>query len=251
MFSEITPDNCSALYIFSVLTFFYAWASPRTAGDILLVSDTGVASWMALLRGVRSVVEASENDLRAGPLGPMFHAGLMRVEQVGKQSRYSTSWLATTEHRQLAELLQQLSTTLADSHLIQVYAKSIEVLEICFCSCYCAPTVSYPVLQIDLDSGFYSHDASRPPSTSDIYAWLYKLSPEYLQLLAQRTPEALVIFAHFCVLLKTLDGCWWMQGWPAHLLQTIWNLLGEHHRLWIRWPMEEVGWRPERGDEYK
>ncbi len=66
----------------------------------------------------------------------------------------------------------------------------------------------------------------------------------FIEMLDQRSPPALVIFAHFVVLLKYLGSCWWMQGWSTHLLQEIWSLLDQEHRVWIRWPIEEIGWLP-------
>jgi hypothetical protein len=41
-----------------------------------------------------------------------------------------------------------------------------------------------------------------------------------------------------------LDSCWWMEGWATHLIAKIYHLLDEEHRLWIRWPIEEIGWIP-------
>lgn len=70
------------------------------------------------------------------------------------------------------------------------------------------------------------------------------MDDQFIEMLNQRSPLALVVFAHFAVLLKYLGSCWWMQGWPTHLLQEIWEHLDQEHRVWIRWPIEEIGWLP-------
>jgi hypothetical protein len=52
----------------------------------------------------------------------------------------------------------------------------------------------------------------------------------------------LSIFAFSGVILKNLEFHWWMSGNSAHLLSSIYRLLDKEHRLWIHWPMIQVGW---------
>lgn len=80
--------------------------------------------------------------------------------------------------------------------------------------------------------------------TSDIFIWLFRVQDDYLELLKRHSQEALVIFAYFCVILKRLDHHWWIEGWSTHLMEKIWGILDEEHRLWVRWPIEEIGWIP-------
>lgn len=79
---------------------------------------------------------------------------------------------------------------------------------------------------------------------SDAFVWLFIVADDFLPLLkpsAGPAQEALAIFAHFCILLKRLDGEWWLQGWGTHLILRCHSLLDDEHRLWIRWPIEEAG----------
>jgi len=78
-------------------------------------------------------------------------------------------------------------------------------------------------------------------AASDIFGWLFKISDEYLNLLKDRTQEALSVFAFFCVVPRKLEMCWWMEGFSSHLMSRIYELLDEEHRLWIRWPIDEIG----------
>ena len=82
--------------------------------------------------------------------------------------------------------------------------------------------------------------------SSDVFIFLFRVSEEYLYLLKDRTQESLAIFAYFCIITKRLENAWWSQGWSDHLMSQIHDLLDEEHRLWIRWPMEEIGWLPSR-----
>ena len=76
---------------------------------------------------------------------------------------------------------------------------------------------------------------------SDIFAWLFQISDQYLTLLKGRTQEALSIFAFFCVVPRKLEMHWWMEGFSSHVMSQIYELLDEEHRLWIRWPIDEIG----------
>jgi hypothetical protein len=83
-----------------------------------------------------------------------------------------------------------------------------------------------------------------PYEINDAFTWVYLIAEDLLPLLRLPTQESIAIFVFFCVLLKKLDSHWWMQGWPRHLVARAYDLLDEERRLWIRWPMEEIGWIP-------
>lgn len=76
-----------------------------------------------------------------------------------------------------------------------------------------------------------------------IFFWVV-LSEKFLPLLADMEKEALVVLAYFCILLNKLPAQWWLDGWVNYLMEKIYDTLGEEHRIWIQWPMEELGWLP-------
>jgi hypothetical protein len=77
---NITEENCSAVYIFSVFTFYSALAKPRQPGDFLIVGENGVADWLFLVKGTSYIMESSYSSLQAGPFGPLFKAGGRRYD---------------------------------------------------------------------------------------------------------------------------------------------------------------------------
>ncbi|KAK3290353.1 uncharacterized protein B0H64DRAFT_479358 [Chaetomium fimeti] len=79
---------------------------------------------------------------------------------------------------------------------------------------------------------------------ADAFIWVFLVAEDLLPLLRTSTQEAVAIFAFFCVLLKKLDGHWWMQGWGGHLIAHAYDLLDDEGRLWIHWAVEEIGWVP-------
>jgi hypothetical protein len=238
---EIDDANCSALYIFSTLTFLYSLASPREPGNLLLTEGAAKADWLVFLHGVRHIGESFGDQLLASPFGILFTFGQRTVQSGEMLSQFSQEWRTTTEHAALSELRQLVSSTVSDTHKLAVYQDSLDSLETSFCA-YKMGQLSDSPPAIPSAPGMLATPVATP--TSLVYSWLYRLTDDFVELVSKREPEALTIFAHYCVLLKAVDGYWWMTGWSAHLLREIWAALGHHHRLWVRWPIEEVGWTP-------
>lgn len=78
----------------------------------------------------------------------------------------------------------------------------------------------------------------------DAFVWHFSMADEFLPLLREERQVAVAIFAHSLVVFSALDGHRWLRGWDTFLLGRIWDMLDEEHRLWIQWPVEEIGWVP-------
>ncbi len=219
--TEINEENCTRVYIFSALTLFFTVATPRKPEDFLLVGDNGITDWLALVKGTKFIVGTAEDVLHNGSLGPMFSAGRRRTEL---HDKYLAE--AAEEENPLAELRQLIQNTTVDRQDVAVYLDAIDILRKTLI------TISKPKQGI---SSFES---------ADIFIWVFHVDDHYLELLRQHKKEALCIFAYFCVALRRFDSDWWMEGWATHLISKIYRLLDEEHRLWIRWPIEEIGWIP-------
>jgi hypothetical protein len=72
-------------------------------------------------------------------------------------------------------------------------------------------------------------------------AWLTLVSPEFVQLLKDRTPEAMVLLAHFAELLHECREFWIFGDGGAHLIRAITAALGPHWTQWLSTPLEAVG----------
>ncbi len=78
-----------------------------------------------------------------------------------------------------------------------------------------------------------------------VQIWPARISTEYLELLKARDPAALVLLAHYCVLLEPLEQAWYMSGFRKRLLERIYGQLDEEWRQWLEWPFAEAGLKPE------
>ena len=213
---NITPDNCSALYVFAVLTCHISCAKPRSPGDFLLIGKDGISEWLVFLRGTRTIIDGNENLLRSDSVSPMF--------QIGARRANLREACSNTNQPFLVELVRLIEETSTDPTVLPIYKEALEGM-----------SKSYTILSDIKIHGFES---------ADVFLWLFRVSDDYLSLLSARTPEALAIFAYFCVLLKQLEWTWYMEGWSAHLIAGIWYSLDHEHRSWIQWPVEQIGWIP-------
>ena len=118
-------------------------------------------------------------------------------------------------------ILRQSSPIAKDPALFRTFAFALDELEV--------------ALVVPLRAGSPHRDVM------DVLIWLWAVSDTLVPLLKQDQPEAIVVFAHFCVLLKHHEAVWWLRGWGDHLIRRAYEVLDEKHRDWIRWPVEEVG----------
>ncbi|KAH8589033.1 hypothetical protein B0O99DRAFT_523958 [Bisporella sp. PMI_857] len=212
--SRITNENCSAVYIFSVLLALYVIARPREPEDLLLVGEMGIAPWLLMFRGTRVITDNSLESLISGPLAPMIKGGMQRVEL-----QNSANNSLSTGKEQLMMLQVFITKTTADARLLRIYTEAVEELQKSF-------------MTFSFDQ--YDH------GTTDAFIWVHRVSDEYLLLLRGQTQESLCILAFFSVLLHKMKAKWWCEGWSTHLMTQIDRLLDETHRRWIWWPFKEV-----------
>ncbi|KAI0480378.1 hypothetical protein GGR56DRAFT_671493 [Xylariaceae sp. FL0804] len=204
LMADINPDRATNLTLFSILTIFFAFACPRKEEGSLLVGESGFPDWMFLLQGTRALIGVAGVQ-SDGPLAPVFSYGVDRWWAAQSRPEYQSP-----AHVQLESLKGLVAQREKDEKLVKIYSEAIEELH-----------KSFTVLDTRHDATF---------DLTDAFVWVFT--------------EAVAIFAFFCVLLKRLEKQWWLAGWADHLIAKSFYLLDEEHRLWIRWPLEEIGWVP-------
>lgn len=197
-----------------------ALGCPKSQGTSLLMGDSAFPDWIFLLQGVKHLCLALKSTTYAGPLKPLIAHG---------EARWRARWNAShvPQHAN-SSLLQELQTrvnaTVADASLLSIYNDAIEELRMQLSLC-----LSEEPHRLDL---------------CDAFMWQFTVVDSFLPLLKEPTQEAAAIFAHFCIILKRLEGHWWLQGWATVLISKVWRILDSVHRPWIQWAIEEMGWVP-------
>ena len=201
---NLTEGNCSAVYIFSTLTLYFTLASPRKPGDILIPGEYDTPDWMSLLKGTGFLFRNSQEWLMAGPFGPVFEAGRKR-----SQVRDKSVAILAPDHDPFVTLDEFIETRAIPHQLKDIYTPAINSLRRTYA---------------------FLFEQNQGLESSDIFIWFFRLEDEYLEVLRQRTQEALIIYAYSSVILHRLDHHWWLKGWALQVISTIFHTINEDLR---------------------
>ncbi|OJJ97238.1 hypothetical protein ASPACDRAFT_1858694 [Aspergillus aculeatus ATCC 16872] len=70
-----------------------------------------------------------------------------------------------------------------------------------------------------------------------LFWWIFALPPEFLDLLGEREPFAMVILALFCALMHRLRGQWWMDNWAEKVARDIRGSLDLSLASFVPWEL--------------
>jgi hypothetical protein len=70
--------------------------------------------------------------------------------------------------------------------------------------------------------------------------WPIRVPERFLSMVNQLEPEALILLAHYSLILNKVDDVWFMHGMSGHLLRSIQQRLGKEWESWIAWPLQDL-----------
>lgn len=215
---SINSVNRHACAAFGLLVTVYEWALTKHMTSLFFAdaehsTRASIIEWVQLLRGSARIVQWNYNEIAQGPLGPVLcwdHAAeLVAVANPAKSVKFSALeqlWDSTTIPLTTAE--------------VESLKESLGWMKIIYS-------------MITLPSGGID-----PASAA--MTWLVRVPEHYLSMVNERQPAALILLAHFCLLLNTVDDFWWIRGMSRGLLQEIHQMLGEEWESWIAWPLQDL-----------
>jgi len=209
---EVTADNCVPMLSFSTLIGLHALAevagnADAGAGDVL----DGFVTYMNLHRGVRAIISQSWTFLNQTSVAPIFE----RAENAIHHALSSQRETAVAVARRLQTLLDEADMSEDSRQICRVAASQLDV-----------------VYQTGSDSA--------APGAGLIWVWPINLSSEFTDLLSMRKPEALIILAHYAVLLHRRRRVWLVGNVGRILIQEISKFLGTFWKTWLDWPNEVI-----------
>ncbi|KAL4896138.1 hypothetical protein BDV59DRAFT_128400 [Aspergillus ambiguus] len=212
----LAADNYVALFLFSSLTCIYSCSKPQGEDDFLVLFERGrISDWVRLFRGNKAIISCVENDLRTGALRALFvNGGYLAASRRGANALEQGRLYVWELRRMICD------SALGPSQL-SVYLETLDELS------RTLAIVMKPGEQHRLD-------------TADVFAWLLEVSDEYLDLLRQEAPIALIIFAYFCVSLRQIEWMWWMEGLSGRLMSELGSVLDEKYSGWLQWPQQQI-----------
>ncbi|CAG8948259.1 unnamed protein product [Penicillium salamii] len=73
------------------------------------------------------------------------------------------------------------------------------------------------------------------------FCWCFRIPAGFLDLLDARQPFALVVLAHYSVVLHHLRDSWWMGDWGMRILSRIGDSMPPEWKALIGWPVDATG----------
>lgn len=255
--TEITQQNCHACAAYTLTLNVYAWASFHATGSFFLPdldsdSSPNQVELITILRGGNAVMSVAHHWILVGPLSAVYVPWL-NWEKDPKISRLPSvqSLLSRTDDspilpheddarlERLAALWAVPSSDLPSPPSAHGGPTSgpapltPEARQVLFEALFMLRRV---FLITVADNGIEAQAAT--------LSWSIIVSDAYIMAVRQRSPGALVLLAHYCILLKRSEKKWWIEGKAEELLGKIKRILeasGEGWMQWIEWPMRDVG----------
>lgn len=211
--SKMDQSNCDAFFALSSLIVVYGFESPKAADSLGMFNYNEEQSddWLPLIRGVNSIIQSVWPWIKSGRLSGLLH------DHIQESARTE---LPNVLSEQLSQLNTLFENSSAGQEAIGAYKTALEILRSCF---------------VRMNN--------RPPYECEVsiaFLWPVIVPVEFLKRLNMREPEALILLAHYCVILHHLDDYWWMRGWAMHIINNIHRELDDNWRYWIQWPTSVV-----------
>ncbi|KAH8815382.1 hypothetical protein F5884DRAFT_851857 [Xylogone sp. PMI_703] len=203
----INEENCHALYACGNLVLKYAFAAPDS--NLVFSDELGVVSeWVTLVRGSFSVSEFAMKWLSNGPFSSSLEKPIV----------LDVDFSLNPDDYRFAPLVSVLAMN--DSDDIHHCRDALDILRKLL-----TMTVS-PDIPVTLKT--------------IVYTWPYKISQRYIELVSQRIPEALLVLAHYCLLMKKIEDFWYMKGCAARILHQCQRDLSPEWWSLLDWPVSAI-----------
>ena len=206
--------NCHALFAFSSILAVLEFAAPPSPDGLLFLmsqDDGELPAWLHLVRGGCALLFTIWHVILKGPMQQLIGSGQGPTDIAnGPDDHHLTV---------LLPLFSQNSTVLAAGPAeLEIYLESLNVLRWVF-------TLPY----VNESSFTYRYV---------IQLWPAKVPQNFIVLLNERRPGALILLAFYCVLLERVQDCWYLEGRATQLLSHVRANLDPELLIWIQWPLQ-------------
>ena len=203
------------------------------------MGESMIPSWLTMLRSAEPILSVLNPASYKGALSPLFAFGRDRWQLVWRGPQPTGSSI-------LVDIQSTINKTCSDPELLFIYNDVIDKLRRVLSMLVLDTSPRETPLDGDGDISMSAGSGVSRLEAWDIFVWQWDAAKDFVPLLRESEPkqEAVVIYAHFLVMLKKLENQWWLEGWATHIMEKVWASLDDEHRLWIQWPIEELGWVP-------
>ena len=185
MLARVDDSNCHALFGFSCLIIILTFASSPKSQPADFNAD--VLQWFHMLRGGKIVLDMFPEAIKCSFLKPL-------LDEMAYTENTATYSIPGADR--ITDLFRICNISSHERETSQAYTMAIHTLLSVFTQTSICRTRGHDGLLASL-------------------VWPVHLPPKFVDLLSEKQPEALVILAHYCVLIswgETKDN-WFISGW--------------------------------------
>jgi hypothetical protein len=209
LLNDASAENCNALFAHSTIIVVFAFALPQLP---IALADFDpfqeIITIIELVKGISVVAGMTRDWILRGPLRSLLRPGAWEVSLVIPED--------------IGEALNCLF--LRNDTLIQSSSKRA--------------TYNTTIGMLRKTFGML---ALNPADHGVSLLWAAIIDRHYIDLLKAEEPMALVLLAHFGVVLHASRKDWWSGNWGCQLVKAVYEKLEDHWRPWIQWPIIRVG----------
>lgn len=218
---DINESNFTPILMSAGTLFPYSCGLSIAVSDDLDYAFETILSNMLLTRKIRPIVSNFYHAMKNSDLDKLIPNDV-------QDKNWDNTKVGVEVHlpklRKFADVVQHIYSP----DIVEAYTQAIDKLELVF----------------EQTSKFSRYS----PSSALLRIWIHLISDHYVQLLSDKQPGALIIFAHFAVLLKKGEHFWYMEGMADLVLKIIDIHIPSEWKSWIEWPKEQIRSRREIPD---
>ncbi|KAJ5350980.1 hypothetical protein N7541_008707 [Penicillium brevicompactum] len=255
---NITTQNCDAIFAFSFLAEYYI---PASAGTVINPAATfmdddffgAIVDWLRLHQGTSDIYKRKGHWIRNGPVAPLLWRDITSERCLSPTRKHD---VGDSRNYPLYDLVSKWDTDIActssDAQEEKINSRALELLVEAFNSSSEGSEANAGRMSVSelLNDTLPPEYEISPISKGSNYlslslGWLFEIPFGFVELLEQRRPAALIIFAYFAVLFQNAPRFWWNEPIPAKIVKAVAAVLPRECHRWIEWPIREV-----LGDDY-
>ncbi|KAA8621008.1 hypothetical protein PtrSN002B_000411 [Pyrenophora tritici-repentis] len=210
---DIDESNYKAVLLFAGTLFPHACAASISAGDDLEHAFSNIVSNIVLTRGMRPMVTRFYEMMKKSDLGRIIPEDVKDIDWQTEEQPPSTELVRL---RKFSEIVHHVYPP----DIVDAYGFACHVLELVF--------------QVAANS-------PRPPSDALLKIWIHLISDRYVELLSEKQPGSLIIFAHFAVMMhRAAKHYWYLEGVAEQILRFADHMVPGEWKSWLEWPREQI-----------
>jgi hypothetical protein len=217
LLSQFNESYYHAAYTAATFACINYFARGPQPGEYLLFSASGPSQWLPLLRGIRTIIDlVGIEKIAEGPTGKLPQSTTTKAEQpaVVMLKCPNLDWTGHFEH--LHAFVASCAHSAVDTH-------ALSKLQWCYEATYGR-------------DGLFKGEANH----QNVFTWPYQLGEDFVYHMQTLQPVALIIVAHFALLLQNYEFIWYIVGWSDHIIAGVLRVIDETYHGWLRWPIEQA-----------